>query len=180
MIPSRPVRLLLPCFLILAMVAMCGAQSQADKNKTKAKQTDKEPASTKQVYNELMAFFDSHDVTRDGYWGKEEIISAYGLPKVNQALGMFDDDKDGRISRAEYEDWAKEHAPEIAEEREQAQREYEEAVKKYQEALAKAAKDARERIQRQIQNTRQRYDRNRRDRYDRRRDLDRRDRRRRR
>jgi hypothetical protein len=170
--------MILPVGLVLAMVAMCDAQSTADKDKKKANKNDKDPASTKQVYNQLMAFFDQHDIARDGYWSKEEIISAYGLPRVNEALNRYDDDKDGRISRAEYEDWAKENAPDIAREREEEQREYEEAVKKYQEALAKAAKDARERIQRQMQEARERFERNRRD--DRRRDLDRRDRRRRR
>lgn len=177
----RVVRLMLPVCLVFSLVALSDAQqSQADKdkNKAKAKANDKDPASTKHVLAELMAFFDKHDIKRNGYLEKDEIISAYGLPNVNRALAMFDDDKDGRISRAEFEDWAKEHAPDIAREREEAQREYEEAVKKYQDALAKANKEGKEKIQRELQDLRERFERARRDHDDRRRDLDRRDRRR--
>jgi hypothetical protein len=167
----RSIRFLLSALLVPALV-LCCVQAQTGKDKK-----DKAP-SARQVYLELMAFFDQKDASRDGYWSKEEIISAYGLPNVNQALGVYDGDKDGRISRAEYDDWAKENADDIAAERADAQREYEEAVKKLQAALAKANKEARERIQKQIQEARERFERRRDDRNDRRRDLDRRDRRR--
>jgi hypothetical protein len=169
----RVIRILLSSVVILTCVA-CGMQAQTGK----AKKDSKATAGDQQVYRQLMSFFDQKDANRDGFWSKEEIISAYGLPKVNEALGLYDDDKDGRVSRAEYEDWARENAADIAAERDEAQREYEEAIKKYQAELAKASKEARERIQRQIQDARERFNRRRNDRDDRRRDLDRRDRRR--
>lgn len=169
----RSIRFLLSGLLVMGMVLSC-VQAQTSKDNKK----DKAPASARQVLQELMAFFDQKDANRDGSWSKEEIISAYGLPNVNRVLANYDDDKDGRVSRAEYEDWAKENADEIAQERAEAQREYEESIKKLQSALAKANQENRERIQRQIQEARERFNRNRNDRDDRRRDLDRRDRRR--
>ena len=169
---ARFPRLIAFLALLFGVVTLADAQTTSQKTdpkkpepkKTDTKKKDANDLTPDQVLKSLMAFFDQHDVNHDKRWSREEQVSAYGLSKVAELLKKLDTDKDGYISREEYEEWAKKEAPEYAEEVNKARDDYERDVEKLQQAYAKAAADAKARIQREIQQRRDRFDRYRRDR----------------
>ncbi len=123
----RVSRLLNAFLLVLGMVFWTVASPRADDAKGKS---HKDPAGTSVIMGQLRFLFDKWDLNRDGNLDSDELAKAFrgkdakaysgnGKAPTNETAAKFpdyqylvelDQDRDGKISYREYEDWAHSYA----------------------------------------------------------------------
>jgi hypothetical protein len=94
--------------LALGMAAALAGPSLAEERPERKKD---EPGGD--LMARLMARFDAWDTNKDGFLDKEELTKALGASRAAAALERYDKDGDGKLSRAEYDAWARRYVKEV-------------------------------------------------------------------
>ena len=143
------------CTLVMVACGLVGTSGSAQTTATTpAKKTDAKKAAKKDdsqaeerleaiVLARLKEHFKKQDINGDEYLDKSELITWLGLVKGPDILKKYDKNpEDGKLSLAEFTEWATTYADAYAKETIEDQKEAEAQVEKLQAAYTKAAAQA--------------------------------------
>lgn len=152
------------CPILLVAALVLGADtvqnSKTTAKKTTAKKDDKKPDKdeeelAKQNFKRMMDEFKRQDTNGNGYLELSELVAWMGLGKGPDFLKAHDTDKDGKISRDEYEAWAQGESSKQAKDTIEKEKQLDQKIKDLEEALAKASTAQKQKLEEELRRARQ-------------------------